>query len=91
MLKTILMAGFAAAFRPSLDKYEMERIARITRQNLRKYQTHHETVKHLQEIRRRQQVANYQIEYNNLRAASIQSGPLHAAAIRRMAELKRYI
>lgn len=85
------MAGFAAAFRPSLDKYEMERIARITRQSLKKYHTHHETVKHLQEIKRRQQVANYEIEYNNLRAASIQSGPLHVAAIRRLAELKRFI
>ena len=85
------MTGFAAAFRPSLDKYEMERIARITRQSIKKYQTHHETVKHLQEIKRRQQVANYEIEYNNLRAASIQSGPLHVAAIRRLAELKRYI
>ena len=90
-VKTVLMAGFAAAFRPSLNKHGMERLARITRQNIKKHHTHHETVKHLQEIRRRQQVATYEIEYNNLRAASIQSGPLHVAAIRRLAELKRYI
>ena len=55
------MAGFAAGFRPSLDKHEMERLARITRKNLRKTHAHNETVRHLQEIRRRQLVANYEI------------------------------
>ena len=86
-----MVRGFAAAFRPSLNKHEMERLARIQRQSVHKYNAQQERVKHLQEIRRRQRVADYETEYDNLRAASIHSGPLHVAAVQRLAELKRYI
>ena len=45
---------------------------------------------HMQEIRRRQRVQDYETEYDNLRAATVQ-GPLGRAAVQRLAELKRYI
>ena len=84
------MVGFAAAFRPSLNKHEMERLARIQRQAVQKHNAHHETVRHMQEIRRRQRVQDYETEYDNLRAATVH-GPLGRAAVQRLAELKRYI
>ena len=77
------MVGFAAAFRPSLNKHEMERLARIQRQAVQKHNG-------MQEIRRRQRVQDYETEYDNLRAATVQ-GPLGRAAVQRLAELKRYI
>ena len=52
------MVGFAAAFRPSLNKHEMERLARIHRQAVQKHHAHHETVRHMQDIRRRQAKPN---------------------------------
>ena len=77
--------------RPSLNKHEMARLARIARQNLTKTRAHGETVAHMAEIRRRQMVRDYETEYDSLRAASIQTGPLHRAAIQRMADLKALI
>ena len=77
--------------RPSLNKHEMERLARIARQNLEKTRAHGERVMHMAEIRRRQKIRDYEAEYDSLRAASIQSGPLHKAAIQRMADLKQFI
>ena len=79
------MVGFAASFRPSLSKHEMQRLARIQRQSVPKHHAQQETVKHMQEIRRRQRVKDYETEYDNLRAASMHSGPLHVAAVRRLA------
>ena len=88
------MVGFAAAFRrgfrPSLNKHEMERMARIHRQSVQKHHAQRETVMHMQEIRRRQRMQDYETEYDNLRAATVH-GPLGRAAIQRLAELKRYI
>ena len=83
------MVGFAAAFRPSLNKHEMERLARIQRQSVHKYNAQQERVKHLQEIRRRQRMQDYETEYDNLRAATVH-GALGRAAVPRLAELKRY-
>ena len=76
---------------PGLRKHELLRLIRIQRQSVKKYNAQQETVKHLQEIRRRQMVQDYETEYDNLRAATVHSGPLHRAAIERLAELKRYI
>ena len=76
---------------PGLRKQELLRLIRIQRQSVKKYNAQQETVKHLQEIRRRQMVQDYETEYDNLRAATVHSGPLHRAAIERLAELKRYI
>ena len=84
------MVGFAAAFRPSLKKQEMERMARIQRQSVQKHHAQRETVRRLQEIRRRQRMQDYETEYDNLRTATVH-GPLGRAAIQRLAELKRYI
>ena len=72
---------------PSLNQHEMERLARIHRQNVQKHHAQQETAKHLQDIRRSQKIRDYEIEYNNLRAASVQ-GPLHVAAVKRLVELK---
>ena len=76
---------------PGLRKHELLRLIRIQRQSVKKYNAQQETVKHLQEIRRRQMVQDYETEYDNLRAVTVHSGPLHRAAIERLAELKRYI
>ena len=76
---------------PGLPKHELLKLMRIQRQSVRKYNAQQETVKHLEEIRRRQRVQDYETEYNNLRAATVHSGPLHRAAIERLVELKRYI
>ena len=76
---------------PGLPKQEMLRLIRIQRQSIKKYNAQQETVKHLAEIRRRQMVQNYETEYDNLRAATVQSGPLHRAAVERLADLKRYL
>ena len=62
-----------------------------TRAIVRKYNAQQETVKHLAEIKRRQKVQDYETEYDNLRSATVHSGPLHRAAIERLAEVKRYI
>ena len=75
--------------REPLNKHEMERIARIQRQSLQRYKEHGERVKHLADIRRRQLMQNYETEYDNLRAAS--TGPLHRAALQRLAELKTIV
>jgi hypothetical protein len=77
--------------RPSLNKHEMERLARIQRQSVQKYGAQQERVKHMQEIRRRQRVQDYESEYDNLRAATVHSGPLHVAAVQRLAELKIFL
>ena len=77
--------------RPSLNKHEMERLARISKQNLEKYRAHGERVAHMAEIRRRQMIRDYESEYDMLRAASFHSGPLHRAALQRMADLKQFI
>jgi len=77
--------------REPLDKRELERLARLARQNVRKYNAHQETVKHMAEIRRRQQVQDFETEYDNLRGATVHSGPLHRAAVQRLAELKALI
>ena len=76
---------------PGLPKHELLKLMRIQRQSVHKYNAQQETVKHLAEIRRRQMVQDYETEYDNLRAATVHSGPLHRAAIERLAELKRYI
>ena len=76
--------------RPSLNKHEMERLARIARQNLEKTKAHGERVAHMAEIRRRQMIRDYEAEYDSLRAASVQ-GPLHRAALQRMADLKQFL
>ena len=36
-------------------------------------------------------VQNYETEYDNLRAATVQSGPLHKEAVQRLADLKTYL
>ena len=76
---------------PGLSKEELLKLMRIQRQSVKKYNAQQETVKHLAEIRRRQKVQDYETEYDNLRAATVHSGPLHRAAIERLADLKRYI
>ena len=76
---------------PGLPKHELLKLMRIQRQSVRKYNAQQETVKHLAEIRRRQMVQDYETEYDNLRAATVQTGPLHRAAVERLAELKGYI
>ena len=76
---------------PGLPKHELLKLMRIQHQSVRKYNAHQETVKHLQDIRRRQMVQDYETEYDNLRAANIHSGPLRRAALDRLAELKKYI
>ena len=48
-------------------------------------------MKHLADIKRKQMLQNYETEYDNLRAATVQSGPLHRAAVERLADLKRYL
>ena len=74
--------------REPLDKHELLRLARMQRQNVKKYNAHGETVKHMAEIRRRQQMQDFETEYDNLRGATVHSGPLHRAAVQRLAELK---
>ena len=76
---------------PGLSKHELLKLMRIQRQSVKKHNAQQETVKHLAEIKRRQKVQDYETEYDNLRAATVHSGPLHHAAIERLAELKRYI
>ena len=76
--------------RPSLNKHEMERLARIARQNPEKTKAHGERVAHMAEIRRWQMIRDYEAEYDSLRAASVQ-GPLHRAALQRIADLKQFL
>ena len=76
---------------PGLSKHELLKLMRIQRESVKKYNAQQETVKHLAEIKRRQKVQDYETEYDNLRAATVHSGPLHRAAIERLADLKRYI
>ena len=76
---------------PGFPKHELLKLMRIQRQSVRKYNAQQETVKHLAEIRRRQMVQDYETEYDNLRAATVHSGPLRQAALERLADLKRYI
>ena len=85
------MTRSIGAREPGLSKHELLKLMRIQRQSLRKYNAQQETVKHLAEIKRRQKVQDYETEYDNLRAATVHSGPLHRAAIERLADLKRYI
>ena len=85
------MTRSIGAREPGLSKHELLKLMRIQRQSVKKYNAQQETVKHLAEIKRRQKVQDYETEYDNLRAATVHSGPLHRAAIERLAELKRYI
>ena len=77
--------------RPSLNKEEMLRLARISRQNFDKSKAQGERVARMAELRRQQMVRDFEAEYDQLRAASFHSGPLHKAALARMAELKAFI
>ena len=74
-----------------LSKHELVRLARIQRQSLQKYNAQHERVKHMAEIRRRQQVQDYETEYDRLRAVGPHSGPLHRAAAQRLGDLQRML
>ena len=85
------MTRSIGAREPGLSKHELLKLMRIQRQSVKKYNAQQETVKHLAEIKRRQKVQDYETEYDNLRAATVHSGPLHRAAIERLADLKRYI
>ena len=85
------MTRSIGAREPGLSKHELLKLMRIQRQSVKKHNAQQETVKHLAEIKRRQKVQDYETEYDNLRAATVHSGPLHRAAIERLAELKRYI
>ena len=85
------MTHSVGAREPGLSKHELLKLMRIQRQSVKKYNAQQETVKHLAEIKRRQKVQDYETEYDNLRAATVHSGPLHRAAIERLADLKRYI
>ena len=85
------MTRSIGAREPGLSKHELLKLMRIQRQSVQKYHAQQETVKHLAEIKRRQKVQDYETEYDNLRAATVHSGPLHRAAIERLAELKTYI
>ena len=85
------MTRSIGAREPGLPKHELLKLIRIQRQSVKKYHAQQETVKHLAEIKRRQKVQDYETEYDNLRAATVHSGPLHRAAIERIADLKKYI
>ena len=85
------MTRSIGAREPGLSKHELLKLMRIQRQSVKKYHAQQETVKHLAEIKRRQKVQDYETEYDNLRAATVHSGPLHRAAIERLADLKKYI
>ena len=85
------MTRSIGAREPGLPKHELLKLIRIQRQSVKKYHAQQETVKHLAEIKRRQKVQDYETEYDNLRAATVHSGPLHRAAIERLADLKKYI
>ena len=85
------MTRSIGAREPGLPKHELLKLIRIQRQSVKKYHAQQETVKHLTEIKRRQKVQDYETEYDNLRAATVHSGPLHRAAIERLADLKKYI
>ena len=85
------MTRSIGAREPGLSKHEMLRLIRIQRQSVKKYNAQQETVRHLADIKRRQYIQNYETEYENLRAASIQSGPLHREAVQRLFDLKRYL
>ena len=75
---------------PGLRKHEILRLMRIAKQNHQKHHTHQARVKHLADIRRHQQIADKQMEYDRLYGARIK-GPLGAAAERRLSELKAYV
>ena len=85
------MTRSIGAREPGLSKHELLKLMRIQRESVKKYHAQQETVKHLAEIKRRQKVQDYETEYDNLRAATVHSGPLHRAAIERLAALKTYI
>jgi hypothetical protein len=76
---------------PSLNKEEMLRLARISRQNFDKSRAQGERVARMAELRRQQMVRDFESEYDQLRAASFHAGPLHRAALTRIADLKAYI
>jgi hypothetical protein len=48
-------------------------------------------VRAMAELRRRQMIQDYESEYDQLRAASFHSGPLHRGALARLAELKSFL
>ena len=85
------MTRSIGAREPGLSKHGLLKLMRIQRESVKKYNAQQETVKHLAEIKRRQKVQDYETEYDNLRAATVHSGPLHRAAIERIADVKRYI
>ena len=74
---------------PYLRKHEIERLMRIQRQSLKKYNAQNERVKHLEDIKKRQRMYDYETEYDRLRAATVKSGPLHRAAVQRLDELQK--
>ena len=74
---------------PYLHKHEIERLMRIQRQSLKTYNAQNERVKHLEDIKKRQRMYDYEIEYDRLRAATVKSGPLHRAAVQRLSELQK--
>ena len=74
---------------PYLRKHEIERLMRIQRQSLKTYNAQQERVKHLEDIKKRQRMQDYETEYDRLRGATVKSGPLHRAAVQRLNELKK--
>lgn len=74
---------------PYLHKHEIERLMRIQRQSLKTYNAQNERVKHLEDIKKRQRMYDYEIEYDRLRAATVKTGPLHRAAVQRLSELQK--
>ena len=74
---------------PYLHKHEIERLMRIQRQSLKTYNAQNERVKHLEDIKKRQRMYDYEIEYDRLRAATVKTGPLHRAAVQRLGELQK--
>ena len=71
-----------------LHKHELETLIRIKKQMVKKHGAQHETVKHLMDIRRKQQMQDYEMEYDRLRSAGPRDGPLHRAAAKRLGELQ---
>ena len=64
---------------------------RIHRQSVQKHNAQNERVRHLAEIKRKQQIQDYETEYDNLKAATIHSGPLHRAAAQRLGDLQKML
>ena len=74
-----------------LSKHELMRLARINRQSVQRHNAQNERVRHMAEIKRRQQISDYEMEYDRLRGAMVHSGPLHRAAAQRLGDLQRML